>query len=102
MARPTTRQPAPLRAALYARFSSDIQKDRSIDDQIADLEKAAMRFCFKLDKRHYYCDRAQSATTLFDRPGLTREMLGASRRSGCDIVLAQAAGRNRRCKGHLF
>jgi site-specific DNA recombinase len=101
MARPTTRQPA-LRAALYARFSSDVQKDRSIDDQFADLEKAATRFGFKLDKRHYYCDRAQSATTLFDRPGLTRELLGASRRGEFDVVLVEATDRLSRSKADLF
>src|SRR2546423_1530944 len=50
------------RAALYARFSSDLQKDKSIDRQFADLEKAARRLGFKLDKRYYFADRAQTAT----------------------------------------
>jgi hypothetical protein len=36
-----------LRAALYARFSSDIQKDRSIEDQFTELERAVKRLGFK-------------------------------------------------------
>jgi site-specific DNA recombinase len=91
-----------LRAALYARFSSDVQKDRSIEDQFFDLEKAAKRFGFKLDKRHYFCDRAQSATTLFDRPGLTRELIGAAGKNEFDVVLVEATDRLARTQADLF
>jgi site-specific DNA recombinase len=90
------------RAALYARFSSDVQKDRSIEDQFADLEKAARRFGFKLDKRHYYSDRAQSAASLFDRPGLTKELLGASAKNEFDVVLVEATDRLSRRQADLF
>jgi site-specific DNA recombinase len=91
-----------LTAALYARFSSDLQKDRSIDDQFRDLEKAAQRFDFKLDKRFYFSDRAQSATSLFDRPGLTRELLGASAKRQFDVVLVEATDRLSRSQADLF
>jgi len=90
------------RAALYARFSSDVQKDRSIEDQFADLEKAAQRFGFKLDRRHYYSDRAESAASLFDRPGLTKELFGASARNEFDVVLVEATDRLSRRQADLF
>jgi site-specific DNA recombinase len=90
------------RAALYARFSSDVQKDRSIEDQYADLEKAARRLGFKLDKRHYYSDRAQSGSSLFDRPGLTRNLIGDSAKHEFDVVLVEATDRLSRSQSDLF
>jgi site-specific DNA recombinase len=99
------KQPKPAaqtRVAIYARFSNDIQKCTSIDRQFADLEKAAERFGFKLDKRHYFCDRAQTATTLFDRPGLTRELLGASAKNEFDVVLVEQTDRLARSRADLF
>jgi site-specific DNA recombinase len=91
-----------LTAAIYARFSSDLQKDRSIDDQFRDLEKVAQRFGFKLDMRLYFSDRAQSGTSLFDRPGLTRQLLGASARHEFDVVLVEATDRLSRSQADLF
>lgn len=91
-----------IRAALYARFSSDLQKDTSIDRQFADLERAAKRLVLKLDKQHYYADRAQSATSLFDRPGLTRELLNAAKAKKFDIVLVEATDRLSRNRADLF
>ncbi|MCK1480471.1 recombinase family protein [Bradyrhizobium sp. 197] len=96
-------KPTPiLRTALYARYSSDLQKDTSIEDQFAMLEKAAKRLNLKLDPRHYYADRAQSATTLFDRPGLTRDLLGAASRHEFDAVLVEATDRLSRSQADLF
>jgi hypothetical protein len=46
-----TPNPAGLRAALYRRYSDDVQNDRSIERQTADLEKAAPRLNLKLDKQ---------------------------------------------------
>jgi site-specific DNA recombinase len=82
-----------LKAALYCRYSDDVQNDRSIERQIADLEKAAPRLGLKLDKKLYFEDRGQSATTLFDRPGLTRHLLGAVERGLVDIVLVEHTDR---------
>src|SRR6516162_7209293 len=82
-----------LRAALYRRYSDDIQNDRSIERQTADLEKAAPRLGLLLDERLYYEDRGQSATTLFDRPGLTRGLLGAVEKGLVDVVLVEHTDR---------
>lgn len=91
-----------LRAALYARFSSDVQKDRSIDRQFADLEKIAPNIGLRLDKALYFADRAQSATSLFDRPGLTRELLSAAKAKKFDVVLVEATDRLSRNRADLF
>jgi site-specific DNA recombinase len=82
-----------LRGAIYARYSSDVQNDRSIERQNADLEKAAPRLNIGLNKQLYFEDRGQSATTLFDRPGLTRGLLGAVERGLVDVVLVEHTDR---------
>lgn len=91
-----------LRTALYARFSSDVQKDRSIDRQNADLEKAAPRLGLKLHKSLYFADRAQSATSLFDRPGLTRDLMNAAKAKKFDAVLVEHTDRLSRNRADLF
>jgi site-specific DNA recombinase len=92
-----------LKAALYARYSDDIQNDRSIERQFADMEKAAQRLGLTLDKRHYhyYSDRGKIGSSLFDRPGLTRELLGASARHEFDVVLVEATDRLSRNRADL-
>jgi len=82
-----------LRAALYARYSTDIQNDRSIERQFADLEKAAPRLGLILDKRHYYSDRAQSGSSLFERPGLTRELMSGAKHKQFDVILVEQTDR---------
>jgi site-specific DNA recombinase len=91
-----------LRAALYARYSSDIMNEESVERQFADLEKAAGKLGFKLDKRHYFFDRAQSGASLFDRPGLTRDLLGAAAKREFDVVLVEQTDRLARNKGDAF
>jgi site-specific DNA recombinase len=64
------------RAAIYARFSSDKQNERSIDDQVA--------FCRGLCERagyivaHVYSDRAVSGASTVHRPGWQRLMHDAA------------------------
>ncbi|MCK1741384.1 recombinase family protein [Bradyrhizobium sp. 139] len=90
------------RVALYARFSSDLQKDRSIEDQFAELERTAKRFGLQADRRHYYADRGVSASSLFDRPGLTRELMGAAARREFETILVEATDRLSRDRADLF
>jgi site-specific DNA recombinase len=91
-----------LRAALYCRFSSDVQNERSIDRQVADLEKVAPRFHLKLNKRLYFEDRGTTATTLFERPGLTRQLLGAAEQKLFDVVLVEHTDRLARKQADMF
>jgi site-specific DNA recombinase len=92
----------PIKAAIYARYSSDIQRDISIERQFADLEKAAERLGLKVDKRHYYSDRGQSGQSLFERPGLTRELMGAAKKKQFDVVLVEQTDRLSRRRADLF
>jgi site-specific DNA recombinase len=56
------------KAVAYARYSDDLQKDRSIEDQFALCEHIAKRHGYKITQK--FCDRAKSGTGMFDRPGL--------------------------------
>lgn len=74
------------RAAIYARFSSDLQRDKSIDDQIemcreiAAREGAAVELIFE--------DRAISGASTVNRPGF-RDMMKAAEKGGFDILIAE-------------
>ncbi len=78
------------RFAIYARFSSAMQKPQSIDDQIylcwarvAALGGAVALTC---------SDAAATATTVHERPGL-HELLDAAREGRIDTVYAEALDR---------
>lgn len=85
------------RAALYARYSSDLQRDASIDDQL--------RICRQLVDRHgwvevgAYADRAISGST-WERPELQR-LLNDLRHRTIDIVVAESVDRLARDLEHL-
>jgi site-specific DNA recombinase len=72
-------------AALYARFSSDLQKDISIDDQNALCERYAAREGIKVVAK--FSDRAKSGSSLFDRDQLLELMLAAKARKFDAIVV---------------
>ena len=59
-------------AVAYARFSSDLQNDKSIDDQIGLCEQIARREGYKIVK--VYSDRAKSGADMFERDGLNAMM----------------------------
>jgi site-specific DNA recombinase len=60
-----------MRAALYARFSSDLQRDTSIDDQLMVCRRYADAHGWMIHEEHVYTDAAISGTSL-DRPGIQR------------------------------
>lgn len=66
----------PTTAVLYARYSTDMQHERSIEDQLALCEKYAARENLKIVER--FSDRAKSGATMFDRHGL-RHLLDAAK-----------------------
>jgi len=80
----------PRTAALYARFSSDIQKDVSIDDQFALCETYAKREGLKVISR--FSDRAKSGSSLFDRDQLLELMIAAKARK-YDAILVESLDR---------
>lgn len=78
------------RAAIYARFSTDLQRDRSIEDQIA----LCQRFAAQQDASvvRTYSDKAKSGASLLGREGLLSLMEDA--RAGLfDTVIVEALDR---------
>jgi site-specific DNA recombinase len=85
MARPKT-------AALYARFSSDLQHDSSIGDQFAICETYAAREGFRIIPELKFFDKAKTSATLKDRDGWA-DLMTAVRARKCDIVIVECMDR---------
>ena len=72
------------RAAIYARFSSDLQRDRSIEDQVALCETYCHKEGFEIAAR--FSDRARSGASVFGRDGLMA-MMEAAAGGRIDVVV---------------
>ncbi len=79
-----------MRAAIYARYSSEHQHERSIDDQVRLCREHAHRL--NADITDVYADYALSGTHLKSRPEALR-LLEDARRRGFDLVIAEALDR---------
>ncbi len=77
-------------AAIYARFSSDLQRDRSIEDQVALCRTHAARSGF--DVVACFEDRARSGSSVIGRDGIMR-LLEAARERKFDVVVVEALDR---------
>jgi site-specific DNA recombinase len=78
------------RAAIYARFSSDLQSDRSIDDQLAICRAKAKRDGMKVVASFH--DRAKSGASIFGRQGLA-DLMAAAKTSDFDVVIVESLDR---------
>ncbi|MFC3631882.1 recombinase family protein [Paracoccus angustae] len=93
----TFKASSPVRAALYARYSSDLQRDASIEDQL--------RLCRKLCADNGWMvtetfqDRASSGSFNL-RPGF-QGLRQAAMRGGFDVVVAEALDRFSRDQEHI-
>lgn len=67
-----------MRTACYARFSSDLQRDVSIDDQVRDCREYAERRGWTWCEDQIYTDVAISAATLDGRAGVRALMAAAA------------------------
>lgn len=85
-----------IRAALYARFSSDRQKDRSIDDQIALCRDICAREGMAVTMT--FEDRAISGTGAINRPGFQAMMRSAEAKL-FDVLIAEDVDRISRDQG---
>lgn len=72
-------------AAIYARYSSDLQSDRSIEDQIELAKSYAARE--GLIVTAFYEDRALSGSSLQGRPGLARLLRDAAERLFTHVIV---------------
>jgi site-specific DNA recombinase len=85
-------------AARYARYSSDLQHDRSIDDQLALCQTVATRE--NLEIKVTYSDRAKSGASMFERDGLI-EMMAAAKRREFDCIIVESLDRLSRDQEHM-
>jgi site-specific DNA recombinase len=84
------------RATIYARFSSDRQRDRSIDDQVALCHALAARNGWRVVE--IYTDYAVSGSTVHRRPEFSRMMADAEDRL-FDVLIAEDIDRLARGEG---
>ena len=82
-----------LRCAAYARYSSDLQSPRSIEDQLRICREYALSRGFTFLEEHVYTDEALSGAGA-DRPGLGRLLAAAlSAARPFDIILLDDSSR---------
>ncbi|TYL74643.1 recombinase family protein [Bradyrhizobium cytisi] len=78
------------RATIYARFSTDLQNERSIEDQLSLCRTYAEREGLTVIRT--YEDRARSGGSIMGREGLLR-MLDHAREESFDVVVVEALDR---------
>ncbi|WGD51449.1 recombinase family protein [Bradyrhizobium sp. CB1650] len=78
------------RAAIYARFSTDLQNERSVEDQVSLCQGYAERE--GLSVVFTYEDRARSGGSVMGRDGLLR-LLDHAREKSFDVVIVEALDR---------
>ena len=78
------------RAVVYARYSSDLQSEASIDDQVRLCRERAEREGMWV--REVFTDYAISGGSVSNRPGM-RSLLQAAQDGGIDVVIAEALDR---------
>jgi DNA invertase Pin-like site-specific DNA recombinase len=84
---------AAMRVAIYARFSSDLQRSTSIDDQITVARAYAERHSWHVLERHIYTDAAISGASL-ERPGIQALRAVVARRPlPFDVLLVDDSSR---------
>jgi site-specific DNA recombinase len=85
-----------IRVALYARFSSDLQSDKSVDDQLAFCREVCAREGFAVVV--VFEDRAVSGSSAINRPGFTA-MMRAAEAKLFDLIVAEDMDRIFRDQG---
>lgn len=78
------------KAAIYARFSTDLQSERSIEDQVALCRLYAERE--RLDAYKVYEDRARSGGSVIGRDGLSA-LLDDARNGLFQVLIVEALDR---------
>ena len=79
-----------MRAVIYARYSSDLQSETSIDDQVRLCRERAERDGMAVTE--VYSDYAISGGTLSNRPGMLA-LMDAAKQGEFDVVIAEALDR---------
>ena len=79
-----------VRAAIYARYSTDLQSEKSCEDQIAAAQEHAARMGWTVAE--VFRDNAISGASMHNRPGIQGLMHAANHRA-FDIVLTESLDR---------
>ena len=80
-----------MRAVSYARYSSDLQREASIEDQLSLCGDRAQREGWTIIGT--YTDRAISGADITNRSGINA-LLADARAGRCDIVVSEALDRS--------
>ena len=86
------------RAAIYARYSTEHQSDKSIEDQVALCRRFAEREGLAVGR--LYSDRARTSATLHGRRGLA-DLLDDARRGLFDAIVVESLDRISRDQADL-
>ena len=78
------------KAVIYARYSTDLQNEASVEDQIRQCQELAARNSWRV--KECYSDHAISAATLM-RPGIQKLIQDVLQRGDVDVVIAEALDR---------
>ena len=78
------------RAVIYARYSTDLQNDKSVEDQISLCRAYAERQGFKVVRDYF--DRAKSGASMFGRPSLA-DLMQAAERGNFDVLISESPDR---------
>jgi site-specific DNA recombinase len=83
----------PMRCACYARYSSDLQREESIEDQLRNLRNFADTRSWQILDSQIYADYAVSGASA-DRPALKALMVAAlSKPAPFDVILVDDTSR---------
>lgn len=83
-----------MRTACYARFSSDLQRETSLEDQIRSCREYADRFDWTWQHEQVYRDAAVSGASIEGRPGLEALLTAAAARPlAFDVLLVDDSSR---------
>jgi site-specific DNA recombinase len=85
-------------AAVYARYSSDLQKDRSIADQLLICRKLASREGLRVVEEH--SDRAKSGASMVERDGFL-ELMAAAKARRFNVLIVESLDRVSRDQADL-
>jgi site-specific DNA recombinase len=78
------------RAIIYSRYSTDLQNDKSVEDQVELCKNYAQKLGLTVIGSDH--DRAKSGASTFGRPGLTR-IIEIAKAGGFDVLIAEAPDR---------
>src|SRR5215213_126901 len=83
-----------MRTAIYARYSSELQRETSIEDQLAVAKRYAKEHDWEVLSNHVYTDSAISGASIQGRAGIQRLLSAAAQQpKPFDVLLVDDSSR---------